>query len=144
MSSSTIEGQPGISGIRMRCDIPMITNQPGSPMLDTLTILSPVDVEFLPWRPVEDCIGVRAKQLWSSADTVCALITYDPGAATPGPPHPAAHHHIWITEGRAMMAGRSLAAGSYIQVPPDTAHPITAASSGCTLLQVHHRCGAHT
>jgi hypothetical protein len=109
-----------------------------------LTALDPIDVEFLPWRPVPGRRGVRTKELWRAADSVCAVVVCDPGASTAGPPHPFVEHHIWVIEGLAIVAGRRLAAGSYVHVPPDTAHPVTGGEQGCTLLQVHHCGELHT
>jgi len=111
---------------------------------DRLTVLDPIDIEFRPWRPVPELQGVRAKELWCSPEAVCALVACAPGASTAGPPHPSAIHHIWVIEGTAIVAGRRLAAGSYVHVPPDTAHPVTGGVRGCTLLQVHQRGGSHT
>jgi hypothetical protein len=107
---------------------------------NTLTTLDPIDVEFRPWQPVPGRPGVRTKELWRSPDAVCALVTCEPGASMAGPPHPLASHHLWVTEGTAVIAGRHFAAGSYVHVPPDTAHPVTGGQQGCTLLQVHQRC----
>jgi ChrR Cupin-like domain len=105
---------------------------------DTLLTLSPTEIDQLPWRPVPHCPGVVAKDLWRSGDLHDALISYEPGTETPGRPHPGAHHHIWVISGSASIAGRRIAAGSYVYVPPGTAHPITdAGSDGCLLLQMH-------
>jgi quercetin dioxygenase-like cupin family protein len=67
-----------------------------------------------------------------------ALIAYQPGANTPGPPHPGAEHHVWVIAGSASVAGRRVVAGSYVYVPPDTAHRIDdIGPEGCTLFQMH-------
>ena len=100
--------------------------------------LSPADVDRLPWREIRGCPGVKAKELWHAGGGVDALITYWPGATTPGHPHPSADHHIWITEGQAWIAGQLMTSGSYVYVPPGTAHPIEADGyTGCVLLQIH-------
>jgi quercetin dioxygenase-like cupin family protein len=105
---------------------------------DTLVILSPVEVDQLPWQPVPDCPGVRAKELWRGEDLVQALIVLEPGARIPGVPHLGAHHHIWVVSGEASIGGKRLGAGSYVYVPPGTAHPIVGlGAADCTLLQVH-------
>lgn len=104
-----------------------------SPML-----LGPAEIDRRPWLPVTRCPGVRAKELWRFGDYVDALLSYEPGASTPGVPHMAAHHHIWVVAGEATLAGRWLAAGSYAYVPPGVAHPIRdVGADGCTLLQMH-------
>jgi len=103
-----------------------------------LTTLSQVDIDWLPWQAVPGCPGVRAKELWQSERAVYALIRYEPGARTPGLPHPYAHQHIWMVAGEATVAGRRLGTGSFVDVPAGTPHPITDAGPlGCLLLQVH-------
>ncbi len=86
---------------------------------------------------VTGCPGVQDKELWRFGDFVQALIRYAPAASTPGRPHLAAHHHIWVVSGAATIAGRRLVAGSYLHVPPDTPHEIVAGTDGCLLLQMH-------
>jgi len=112
--------------------------RPGGPVLDGLLILGPAEIDETPWWPVVGCPGVRAKELCHVDGFVHALIGYNPGAGTPGIPHRGAHHHIWVVSGAATVAGRSMAAGSYLYVPPGVAHPIVAdPETGCTLLQMH-------
>jgi len=107
-------------------------------VLDTLLTLSPNDIGHLPWWPVPDCPGVAAKDLWRSGNLHDALISYEPGAGTPGPAHAGAHHHIWVISGSVSIAGRRVVAGSYVYVPPGTAHPIAdTGPEGCLLLQMH-------
>ena len=104
----------------------------------TLLTLTSADLDRLPWRDISGCPGVRAKELWHAGGSVDALINYTPGATTPGHPHPNADHHIWVTEGQAWIAGERLPTGSYVYVPPGTAHPIEADRyTGCVLLQIH-------
>ena len=67
-----------------------------------------------------------------------AFIRYEPNAATPGAPHLAAHHHIWVVSGAAEVAGRRLVAGSYVHVPPGSGHPVeNVGREACTILQMH-------
>jgi hypothetical protein len=113
-----------------------MTHGPGA--LDTLQTLSPSDIERLAWRPIPGCPGVRATDLWRSGDLHDALISYEPGAGTPGKPHVGAHHHIWVVSGSASIAGRRIVAGSYAYVPPGVPHPIAdIGAEGCLLLQMH-------
>jgi hypothetical protein len=110
------------------------------PVSGSLAVLGPGDIDALPWQPVPGCRGVQAAELLRFGDDHDALISYQPGTGTPGRPHPAAYHHIWVVSGTASMAGRRLVPGSYVYVPPDTPHPITdVGPEGCTLLQVHRR-----
>jgi hypothetical protein len=101
--------------------------------------LTPVDIDALDWSDIAGCPGVTAKELHRSNTMIDSLLRYAPGASTPGHPHPRAHHHIWIVDGRAHIGGLLLDAGSYVHVPPGTAHPITAGPTGCVLLHMHRR-----
>jgi mannose-6-phosphate isomerase-like protein (cupin superfamily) len=99
--------------------------------------LSPQQIDRTPWTPVTACDGVSVKELWRRGDLVYALLRYEPGASTAGAPHPV-DQHLWILEGEATIAERSLPAGSYIQVPAGTPHPIHATGTqGCVVLQSH-------
>jgi mannose-6-phosphate isomerase-like protein (cupin superfamily) len=107
---------------------------------DRPVILDPLLIDHLSWQPVPGCPGVRAKELWRTSDTVCALLDYQPGAGTPGRPHRHARQHLWVITGRVVLDGRLLDAGSYVEVPAGTYHPIRAAvPSGAVVLQMHHR-----
>jgi quercetin dioxygenase-like cupin family protein len=100
------------------------------------------EVNAIPLQAVTDCPGVRVRELWEAGDFVQALLFLEPGARTPGPPHPGACHHIWVVSGEASVAGKLLRAGSYVYVPPGVAHPIVAhGPQGCALLQVHRVTG---
>jgi hypothetical protein len=104
---------------------------------DTLMTLSPVDIDERPWQPVTDCPGVFGKELWRRGGFVDALIRYEPRSSTPGGPHPAADHHIWVVSGEASIAGQRVGAGAYVYVPAAVAHPIdNIGPDGCTLLQM--------
>ncbi|MGC1211802.1 MAG: cupin domain-containing protein [Micromonospora sp.] len=116
----------------------MKTTSYGRQALDTVMTMRPTDVDAVPWQPVPGCPGVLAKDLWRSGDLHDALISYEPGAGTPGHPHAGAHHHIWVVSGSASIAGRHVTAGSYIHVPPGVAHPVAdVGEMGCLLLQMH-------
>lgn len=106
--------------------------------LESLYAVDPEQIDELPWEPVTRCPGVHEKTLWRFGDYVQALIRYQPDASTPGAPHLAAHHHIWVVSGAATVAGRRLVAGSYVHVPPGAHHPVCdVGPEGCTILQMH-------
>lgn len=105
--------------------------------LSAMYCLDAQAIDELQWDNVAHCTGVDQKVLWWLGDFVQALLRYAPGSVTPGVPHLAAHHHIWIVSGTATIAGRSLGAGSYLHVPPGVAHPAVAGEDGCTMLQMH-------
>jgi mannose-6-phosphate isomerase-like protein (cupin superfamily) len=106
--------------------------------LENLYSVDAHQIDELPWESVPRCPGVQEKTLWRFADFVVALIRYQPNASTPGAPHLAAHHHIWVVSGVAEMAGRQLVAGSYVHVPPGARHSVeNVGHEACTLLQMH-------
>jgi hypothetical protein len=106
--------------------------------LHGLQVLDANQIEALPWLPLAGCAGVEHKLLWNLGGFTQALVRYAPGSATPGRPHLAAHHHVWVHSGDITFAGRRLSAGSYAHVPPGVAHAGTdVGPRGCTLLQMH-------
>ena len=110
----------------------------GRESLQQLYALNPAEIDLLPWEPVPGCSGVHEKVLWHVGGFTQALIRYQPGSSSPGEPHLAAHHHIWVLSGAATIAGRRMIAGSYLRVPPQVRPPIEhVGPEGCTLLQMH-------
>lgn len=106
--------------------------------LECLYSIDAQQIDELPWTPVPACHGVHEKTLWRFGDFVVALIRYQPSASTPGAPHLAAHHHIWVVSGSAVLVGRGLPAGSYIHVPPGAEHALeNVGPEACTILQMH-------
>ncbi len=119
-------------------EVKMTTTLTGAPA--ALLRFDPNDIANLDRRAIVGCPGVTAKELWRSDTMVDTLLTYEPGASTPGHPHPRATHHIWIIDGKADIGGQTLSAGSYVHVPPGVAHPIAAdGATGCVLLHLHRR-----
>ena len=106
--------------------------------LEMLSALNPQEIDLLPWEEVDGSHDVHQKVLWRFGGFTQALIRYQPGAWTPGDPHLVAHHHIWVVSGAATIAGRRLAAGSYVHVPPGVRHPVAdVGPDGLTILQMH-------
>ena len=105
--------------------------------LSAMYCLDAQAIDELKWENVAHCAGVEQKVLWWLGDFVQALLRYSPGSATPGVPHLAAHHHIWIVFGAVTIAGRPLGQGSYLHIPPGVAHLAVAGEDGCTILQMH-------
>jgi hypothetical protein len=109
-----------------------------SDALHDLQVLDAEQIEAMPWRAIAGSVGVEQKVLWSLGGFTQALIRYTPGSTTPGEPHLAAHHHVWVQSGDITFAGRRLSTGSYAHVPPGVAHAATdVGAHGCTLLQMH-------
>lgn len=106
--------------------------------LDSLLVLDADDIAAMPWRPVAGYPGLEDRELWRLNGYVQALIRVAPGATTPGEPHLAAHHHIWVVSGAATIAGRRVTAGSYLHVPPGVRHAVEdVGPEGFVFLQMH-------
>ena len=106
--------------------------------LHDLRVLDATEIDAMPWVDVPGSPGVQTKVLWRFTDFTQALIHVRPGQVVPGAAHLAAHHHIWIVDGTATVAGRRLSAGSYVHVPPGVEHEMSEVGpQGCTFLQMH-------
>lgn len=105
--------------------------------------LGPRDVGALPWEPLRGMGDVRHKVLWRSGDSVAGLLRVEPGASEVGHTHTTAHHHAWVLEGSARVAGIPVEKGAYVHVPAGVRHAITdTGPDGCTLFylfQTHTR-----
>jgi hypothetical protein len=105
---------------------------------ESLVVLRPRDIAARDWRPVLGCPGVDYTELWRHGDFVHSLVRYQPESRTPGRPHVAAFHHLWVISGSAAVAGRPVTAGSYVVIPPGIAHTVSDVGvDGCLMLQVH-------
>lgn len=106
--------------------------------LGHLTIRTAEQIGATPWEPLPGADGVSHKVLWQSGDNVIGLIKVEAGVDKPEHTHHGAHHHIWITAGRCTMVGAELEAGSYIYIPPGTAHAVTGVGpDGCEFLYTY-------
>lgn len=89
--------------------------------------------------------GVFSKIRWRSGDVAIGLIRVDVGAEKAAHVHHGAHHHIWGVSGSAMMVGKELAVGSYVDIPPGVVHEVTAVGAGGITFSTPSapsRCGA--
>jgi quercetin dioxygenase-like cupin family protein len=106
--------------------------------LGRLRVLDRAAIEAMEWEPRAGQDGVWQKILWRSGDVVVGLLRFAPGAASPGHAHHAAHHHIWVVEGSATVAGQPLTEGSYAYIPPGVVHQTAdVGPDGCVLLYTY-------
>lgn len=98
----------------------------------TPTVLGASAVLGLSWRPLTELGDVRVKVLHRSGDCVAGLLRLEPGSTERLHTHADAHHHAWVVQGEATIAGRRVRAGSYVYVPAGAPHAITdAGPEGC-------------
>ena len=93
--------------------------------LGTLIVMNSQQVDDLPWVDSGKGPGVKQKTLWQSGSVMLGLMRIEPGSINPVHTHEHAQHHILVTHGSAHMMGKPVDAGSYVYVPPGTAHGVT-------------------
>ncbi len=97
-------------------------------------VLGPSAIDGLGWKPLTELGNVRVKVLHRSGDCVAGLLRLEPGSAERLHTHIAAHHHAWVLQGEATIAGTRVRAGSYFHVPAGAQHAITGAGpEGCEI-----------
>ena len=105
-----------------------------------LTVLPAGEIDARPWEPMGSLEGVRSKTLWRDADSMAGVLRIDAGHRLGAHTHRANHHHMWIIEGRATIAGAELGPGGYVHIPDDVEHDIDATGTdGCTLFYLYLR-----
>jgi quercetin dioxygenase-like cupin family protein len=112
--------------------------------LGQLRVLDRAAVDAIAWEPRPGQDGVSHKVLWRSGDVVVGLLRFEPGATEPGHAHHAAHHHIWVVQGSATIAGQPLNEGSYAYIPPGVVHQTKdVGPDGCTLFYTYRPLEQH-
>ncbi|MEZ5187020.1 MAG: cupin domain-containing protein [Candidatus Nanopelagicales bacterium] len=105
--------------------------------LGKLLVASADEIEAMPWEDSADP-GVHRKTLWQSGDVTLGLMRVDEGAENPEHVHHAAHHHILVLEGEAMMVGKRVGPNSYVYIPPGVPHAVTEVGpGGCTFFYTY-------
>jgi hypothetical protein len=106
--------------------------------LSTLVVMSPAEIDQLPWLPSTGCPGVRVKELWRLDGAVDALIAYQQGrldSRAPAPVGASSHLGGFRSRGgrRPAPCRRSLRVHSR-----GVEHPVDdVGTDGCVLLQMH-------
>lgn len=108
---------------------PVVT--PGDP---APVVLGHSAIDGLAWRPLTELGDVRVKVLLSSGDCVAGILRLEPGATERGHAHGTAHHHGWVLQGEATIAGTRIHPGTYFHVPAGAQHALTdAGPEGCEI-----------
>jgi len=114
-----------------------------------MTTLTPVDGELLltrlqvdrmPWFPLDGTPGVSCKTFWTDArgESNSGLMKLEPYAQIPHHSHRFAMHHMWIVDGYCYVGDQRMATGSYTFVPLGADHSITKAGpDGCIILYLY-------
>jgi mannose-6-phosphate isomerase-like protein (cupin superfamily) len=78
--------------------------------------------------------------LWSNAQSMAGVMTVAGGHNLGAHAHRANHHHMWVLDGRAVILGTEVSAGSYVHVPAGVDHDVDATGTdGCTLFYLYLR-----
>ncbi len=104
----------------------------------TPVVLGHSAIDALPWQPRPGLGEVRVKELLRSGDCLAGLLRLEPGAGERAHSHSGAHHHVWVLQGEAQVAGIRVHPGAYIHVPAGVEHAITdAGPQGCEVFYVY-------
>lgn len=110
--------------------------QAGSPTPERMLLLGPEDLLGRAREPLAP--GVDHEVLWRRGDDRSGLMWVEGGAVIPEHRHDEAEHHIWVLEGRARVAGRTLDHPAYCHVPAGVTHEVQGvAPAGCTVLYLY-------
>jgi hypothetical protein len=98
-----------------------------------------LDFEDLRGRPREPLApGVDHEVLWRRGIDRAGLMWVRGGAVVPEHQHDEAEHHIWLLEGSARVAGRTLQHPAYVHVPAGVTHRVEGiAPDGCTVMYLY-------
>ena len=104
------------------------------------TVLTADAISRLPDVPLGTLDGVEHKVLWRNETSMAGLLTVPAGHRLGTHAHRGNHHHIWVLDGRAVILGEELDAGSYVHVPSGVDHDLDAtATNGCTVFYLYIR-----
>lgn len=102
---------------------------PHDVVLDTAAIARLPRTELEPGHP-----GVTFVRVWEREGSYAGVMFVGAGEHVPMHTHRERAHHVWVAEGRCMVQGRALGAGSYWYIPPGEKHSLRGdADAGCTL-----------
>ena len=102
-------------------------------------VLRPEQIAERSWQPLRGIPGVETTLLWRNGDNVVGLIRIASGHSKPPHTHHAAHHHMWIVSGNAVMLGKPVEQGSYIYVPPGVEHEVDEVGPAGVMFLYTHR-----
>jgi quercetin dioxygenase-like cupin family protein len=101
-------------------------------------VLSRHAVEALACEPLGRLPGVTHRVLWRDGTSMAGVLTIAAGHRLGEHTHRVNRHHMWVLEGRAVILGAELDAGSYIHIPSGVEHDVDAtATGGCTVFYVY-------
>ena len=101
-------------------------------------VLGQSSIGGLAWRPLNDLGDVRSKVLMKSRDCVAGLLRLESGTSEHAHVHADAHHHGWVVQGEAKVAGYPVREGSYFHIPAGAEHAITdVGPHGCEVFYVY-------
>jgi len=101
-------------------------------------VLSQRAIAALPVEPLGPLAGITHRVLWRDGTSMAGVLTVEAGHRLGAHTHRANRHHMWVLEGRALILGDMLGAGSYVHIPSGVEHDIDAtATEGCTVFYVY-------
>ena len=108
--------------------------------VDGERLLSRLEIDRMPWTPLDGTPGVCSKTFWTGArnESSAGLMKLEPSARIPQHRHRFAMHHMWIVDGYCYVGDQRMATGSYNFVPVGADHSVTKAGpDGCIIMFVY-------
>ena len=104
------------------------------------TVLTADAIGELPKLPFGGLEGVEHKVLWRNEREMAGVLTVPAGHRLGMHAHRVNHHHVWVLDGRAVILGEELGAGSYCHIPSGVDHDLDATTTeGCTAFYLYIR-----
>jgi uncharacterized RmlC-like cupin family protein len=111
-------------------------------MADLMTtkpiILTADAIAALQPQPLGSLTGITHREVWRTDASMAGVMTVGAGHRLGTHAHHENHHHIWVTEGHAVILGAEVGPGSYVHVPSGVEHDIDATGTeGCTVFYLY-------
>lgn len=92
-------------------------------------VVSPDQIAALPTTQLGTTSGVENTVLWTDGTSTTGLLSVAAGTRLGRHSHRTHHHHMWVLDGEAVIAERSVGPGTYIHIPPQLEHDIDASET---------------
>ena len=102
----------------------------------TLFLMSPRNIDELPWEQLPGSSGVETKVVYDAGTTVAGLLRLRPGAGEVRHLHLHGDHHWWLLTGKVVIDDTELVTGSYLHVPARLNHTVRDCGPGSLLFFV--------
>jgi quercetin dioxygenase-like cupin family protein len=101
-------------------------------------VMSAAAIAREPLEPLGPTVPATHAVLWRDDTSMAGVLVLAAGQRLGEHSHRRHHHHLWITEGEAVILGERLGVGSYVHVPSGMEHDIDATDTdGCRVFYLY-------